>query len=349
MAPFFELDIIELFKKQIPMLNDMIFLTNGSSDLDNYLPNIIEHANDVCRGFIGNEYLENAILSNAFNENINYDAVVLFENNDNMPLAFLIVEKNECRRLPDVWSVNLICAKDKSKNNKKGLGQILMGLYLFTIVHNPIIAAKDKYGILELAGGYINVTGLASYSKLNFEVDEDLWGDECFSDYNNLPMATNGIDCNRIIDILNNRDVGYTKPKICYLRGNMQLYLGICKNLYIYMFNVPANLRDKYIRTHHNLEIVENVKQKLQIVYETRQQKRQRQQTNIPPIASDKNKAQVHTRTRTRATKRLRSPSQPLIKSPSQSLKSRRVAPSRKTRLRSSKIKNYITSRRQIR
>jgi hypothetical protein len=79
MAPFFELNIIDLFQKQIPTLHDMFFLTNGSDDLDKYLPNIIENASHVCRGYIGNAYLESAILTNAFNENIDYDAVVLFE------------------------------------------------------------------------------------------------------------------------------------------------------------------------------------------------------------------------------------------------------------------------------
>jgi hypothetical protein len=251
MAPFFELNIIQNFLQQITIFNDIKIITNGSHELDDYLPNIIENAFDLCRGLIGNQYLEDAILSNAFNENTVYDAAVLFEDNDDTPLAFLVVEKGECKRLRNVWSVNLICAKEKSKTDKKGLGQILMGLYLFTIVHNSNIHAADKYGILELAGAYINFSGLASYSKLGFEVDEDFWGENCFYDFNNLPMSANSINSNRIIKILNNEDSGYPKPALCNLRGNMQLYLGICKNLFIFMFNVPANQQDKYIKTYY--------------------------------------------------------------------------------------------------
>lgn len=181
---------------------------------------------------------------------------------DDIPCGFLIVEKGECFRLKDVWSVNLICARDKSKKNKKGLGQILMGLYLFTIHFNPIIHDKDKYGILELANSYLNVAGLASYSKLGFDADEDLWGDNCFHDYNNLPMSTqNKINPDKIINILNNLDTGYPKPQICNLRGNIQIYLGICKKLFNFIYNVPADQQNNYIKeiANVNFKILKNV------------------------------------------------------------------------------------------
>jgi len=99
--------------------------------------------------------------------------------------GFIIVQKGECKRLPgsvssfdDVYSVNLICT-----NNVKG--QLLLGAYLFILKTAP----KAQVAILELAGGYTNIPGFISYSKLGFKKDTGLYGNNCFMSLSNLPMS----------------------------------------------------------------------------------------------------------------------------------------------------------------
>jgi len=99
--------------------------------------------------------------------------------------GFIIVQKGECTKLPgslssfnDVYSVNLICS-----NNVKG--QLLLGAYLFILKTTP----KAQVAILELAGGYTNIPGFISYSKLGFKKDTDLYGEDCFMSLSNLTMS----------------------------------------------------------------------------------------------------------------------------------------------------------------
>lgn len=99
----------------------------------------------------------------------------------NNVLGFIIVEKGECRRLPNAYSVNLICVrsiKDKPK------GSILLGAYLYCCKK-----IGQRYGLLELAGGYRNAAGFFAYSKMGFVKNTTLFDDQCFKDFNNLPMS----------------------------------------------------------------------------------------------------------------------------------------------------------------
>ena len=263
MAPFFTVDIIRTFLSQLPRLPDLRIETNEYEDgaLEESLPQIIEEASDICRGLIGDSYLEGAMIDKAFSGDAKYDAAVLFEEGDPKPVAFIVVEKGECKKLKNVWSVNLICAKEESAKKKKGLGQILMGLYLYTIAVNDVVAEKDKYGILELANAYVNGSGLASYSKLGFVFDPLLWGENCFGDYGNLPMKAENINPDKIVAILNGpapdsslaKELDVSKPKICKLRGDEQLYLGICKNLSIFLNYLPPANQEDYISDSYEL------------------------------------------------------------------------------------------------
>jgi hypothetical protein len=66
-------------------------------------------------------------------------------------------------------------------------------------------------------------------------------------------MLAENINPTKIIDILNGRDTGYSKPKICSIRGDMQLYLGLCKNLFIFMFHAPTIEQGDYIIDDYQL------------------------------------------------------------------------------------------------
>uniref|UniRef100_A0A6C0B7K4 Uncharacterized protein n=1 Tax=viral metagenome TaxID=1070528 RepID=A0A6C0B7K4_9ZZZZ len=99
----------------------------------------------------------------------------------NHVLGFIIVEKGECQRLPNAYSVNLICVrsiKDKPR------GSVLLGAYLYCCKK-----IGQRYGLLELAGGYRNVAGFFAYSKMGFIKNTTLFDKRCFKDYGNLPMS----------------------------------------------------------------------------------------------------------------------------------------------------------------
>lgn len=125
-------------------------------------------------------------------------------------LGFIIVEKGECKKLPNVYSINLICSKSaldykvykKSINERNRIkGSILLGAYIHCIKK-----IKQPIGILELANGYKNINGFFSYSRMGFVKDLSLFtpyyeqatilrekGIEselrCFNDYSCLPMS----------------------------------------------------------------------------------------------------------------------------------------------------------------
>ena len=135
-----------------------------------------------CNGNIGEGYLnesKNKVLSDK-----NYDLAAIFISQPGTTEAkqskktlagFVIVQKGECAKMPDTYSINVICSN-------KNRGKILMGLTLYAIKSNP--KCKDNRCILEVAGGYMNVGALCMYSKFGFVQDLSLYGYDCFSDVN---------------------------------------------------------------------------------------------------------------------------------------------------------------------
>jgi hypothetical protein len=246
--PFFKKDIIADFLSRLSISGIKILANKELNE-----QSLRENGVSICRGSILDSYLEEA-LDAAFGDNPNYEVVALFEGNGkSSPISFLIVEKGECEKLSDAWSVNLICAVLQSPNGLKGVGQILMGLYLYTIAENEEV--EEKVGVLELANGYINAGGLASYSKLGFKIDKSLYGEDCFPNYNNLPMIATDIDPDRIIDILNNvPNSAYDKEAVCLIGDrDIQLYTGIGLNLLTFMTLVPETERREYIIADYGL------------------------------------------------------------------------------------------------
>ena len=95
--------------------------------------------------------------------------------------GFMIVEKGECEKHPKLHAVKLICSIANQ-------GTLLMGMYLYTLLTTQ--TGVNQTGILELARGYNNTPGLCTYTKFGFSQDDDLNGNDCFSDFAvNLPMS----------------------------------------------------------------------------------------------------------------------------------------------------------------
>jgi hypothetical protein len=100
---------------------------------------------------------------------------------DNM-LGFIIVEKGECPKYSDAYTINLICTRPRLMK-----GSILMGAYLYMIKEHPDIS---QVGLLELANGYTNLAGVCLYNKFGFDKDIHIFDEvDCFNDKGNLPMS----------------------------------------------------------------------------------------------------------------------------------------------------------------
>lgn len=147
-------------------------------------------------------------------------------------LGILVVEKGECKDLQNVYSIRLICSS-------LGKGKLLIALFIYILILN-----NHELGILELAGGYLNVSGLCLYTKYGFKENFDLYGVRCFDDYNNLPMNVNIKDYGltkedqimKLFQIINGENEGFAKPSICYIRDNkIQLFLGALTNLNLFI------------------------------------------------------------------------------------------------------------------
>ena len=171
---------------------------------------------DMCHG-IGERYGHDSV-ENVLNSSNNFDFLVavysdyeavsnlgttktVSNNKIKQIVAFIIVELGECQKKPNTVSVNLICGIEK-KLYKRGFPSFKAGILLAAYLYCIKNSRYEQEGILELAGGYTNVSGFMTYTKLGFNYDKTLYGSNCFNDFNNLPMSVNLVKMN-LEDIIN--------------------------------------------------------------------------------------------------------------------------------------------------
>jgi hypothetical protein len=148
-----------------------------------------------------------------------YDILIISKKIDNIDkldtiAGFIIVELGECKMYKNAYSIKLICTNKKIA--VKGIGSILMGAYLYSILSHPQTNNNTNYeplpngigryegnqftsseplnsiqhvAVLELANGYINAGGLCMYEKFGFKYDPDMYGTR--SDNNNSNANAN--------------------------------------------------------------------------------------------------------------------------------------------------------------
>lgn len=234
-SPFFVRNIVDIYLRETNT-TDHIFTLNELSTMSSNKPELKQKIVDTiqknCGLNITMGYAKDLVKS-LLASPADYDMIIISPTRQFEPehtLGFLIVEKNECKKMNGVWSVNLIC----SNANR---GKLLLGLYLYTIIANPHI--RKKKGILELANGYVNSGGLCMYSKYGFAYDETMYGKNCFPDHGNLPMQ---IDLSKmkledVLQIVNGivSSIPADVKSFCAMRGNAQLSLALCKNLLRYL------------------------------------------------------------------------------------------------------------------
>lgn len=165
----------------------------------------IEILKSACRDEISDTYIKKAIEK--VKTDPNYDFLVVI--NNAMPFTtttekleaiagFIISRLGECRAIENVYCANLICVKPQNIQAK-----ILMGAFLYCI-KNTKNRRIEKTAILELASGYNNIAGFFSYTKMGFDKDIHLYGMNCFTELNSLPMSAN------VNDMTSEEIIGYT-------------------------------------------------------------------------------------------------------------------------------------------
>lgn len=101
-------------------------------------------------------------------------------------VGFIIAQYGECKTHPNAYAVNLICTRSIDGYSIKGA--LLLGAYMYCIKQTE---HAEQLGVLELAFGYDNIGGFFAYTKMGFDKDYRLAQDDCFEDYENLPMSVN--------------------------------------------------------------------------------------------------------------------------------------------------------------
>jgi len=254
---FFEQNLIDQYKTLVPNLDGYMY---SYSTLANrkLLKSIGRAMKQCCGTNIGAGYLDtsNRMLNESFKNNTNeYDFIGIFKIDisllksnmivDNM-MGFIIVQRGECIKYPHIYSINLICSPP---SYKKGL--MLFGAYIYSLINNTFI--QDKRGVLELANSYFNPAGLCLYTKLGFVISHDMYGNDCFKDYYNLPMILDIQNYGSTIDeqntklfrIINgDKTAEFKKNKLCSEQNsNIQILSGLILNLIIFV----SNQKDDYI------------------------------------------------------------------------------------------------------
>jgi len=284
-------ELTKYFLKPISRTSDDFYARNKLNMLQYFFKSI--HKLEICQA-VEELYLTSVLRRSINNEN--FDFAFIFSSIDESDefvdesttkehlekiydtkmeslVSFIIVERNECKKYENAYALNYICSKEK------GIGSILVGLYLYSIFSHPPIDKKvirvkkikpqvsdpsiEYYGpeilhmgILELSGGYRNTLALCLYSKFGFIEDEILSGpgSNCFTNTENIAMRTDYQDMSpknikeKVVSIVLGRESEFMKPSVCKFKDpKMQAYLA---HLY--------GLKKKYKMEQNNLKAQSN-------------------------------------------------------------------------------------------
>lgn len=253
----------------------------GSPNFNEMLTILTSHG---CDNHIDISYVRNVMQLYMLNTT-KYDSIFLLTSDINTQttnidefkntfVSFMIIEKGECEKFPEVWTLNLICSK-KSFN----VGYVLLELYIYSVCHKYFMERQQQpFGLLELADGHANVNGLCLYSKYGFKEDQNFYSDQyskCFDVIFNLPMVFNAQEfishyngpalpqmsiVVELISAIRYKSFILPKPNTCHVLQNVlqsrnrpyendfkeiQLIHGYLENLKRIYFRVPYNLNFK--------------------------------------------------------------------------------------------------------
>lgn len=239
----FDETLLREFKKQLAVKEGRYFYNYARlSDLFPNMPKICESIKECCSGGVDKIYAENAC--NKCNNDPDTDMLFLlsepleqitYENFKSKLLAFVITERGECKKFPDIFCVKLICSTASK-------GGIAMACFLYCMMNHP--SQYTRIAFLELASGYENIAGFCLYQKFGFQPDESLRHADCYRQLSNLPMScefyrfgkTNEEQSERLIAIVNNDPKAqFEKEPLCYIKPKEKQLLAAkaMKRLYL--------------------------------------------------------------------------------------------------------------------
>ena len=210
----------QLTNKTIMNLDQILEYFNGPST--SYYQIAIEISNAIIKENICSDiiprYLE-IVLERTVQKpdsNIDYDIAFIIDTSiqpnireiGNIIISISIVQRKECNKFANAYALNLICSK-----KCYSCGNILVGLYLYTILSHPRktdynqrveeIRAPENLsipyfgppiihlGLLEIAGGFAITNALCLYTKFGFVINSKLSGrySNCFIEDSNIAMV----------------------------------------------------------------------------------------------------------------------------------------------------------------
>lgn len=137
---------------------------------------IVDTMTGICNPeSVGVEYAKNSVLRLS---EAHMDFLFLMDVEKGRPCGMLVTHLGECKLFPNHHALQLICT------NKRGMGKVLMGLYLLACK-----SAKQDRGLLEVANEYRNLPALCLYSKFGFRENLKYRTPSCFTE--GLPMECN--------------------------------------------------------------------------------------------------------------------------------------------------------------
>lgn len=143
--------------------------------------NLIEEIGSSCGDVVSTDYIEDSLNNVLYSDDPDpYIDILFIKNNKQKIMGFIIAELGACTMRPQTYSINLVCSES-------GLGKLLVGACLYCIKFNENVATKAC--VLELAHAYRNTPAFFVYTRLGFNVDNSLIGDNCFHDAIQLPMS----------------------------------------------------------------------------------------------------------------------------------------------------------------
>ena len=133
---------------------------------------------------IGKQYISELLKKSLLHVGKDFEVVngyeIMVMKQGDVWCGFMIVKQGLCGVYPEVFVKTLTCS------SCSGGGTLFMGLYLYTILENPMV--RSKIGMLEVGGAYMNQVAVCLNEKFGFKADTSLFGETCFDDPNNLPM-----------------------------------------------------------------------------------------------------------------------------------------------------------------
>jgi hypothetical protein len=141
---------------------------------------LIEEIGSSCGDVVSSDYIEESLQNMLFGDPDPYTDILFIKNGKQKIMGFIIAELGACRMRPQTYAINLVCSES-------GLGKLLVGACLYCIKFNENVATKAC--VLELAHAYRNTPAFFVYTRLGFNVDNSLIGDNCFHDAIQLPMS----------------------------------------------------------------------------------------------------------------------------------------------------------------